>query len=63
LPDESPLQFATLYHVVSGENTQHYVRVYYIVEGDSFEYKDVLLPGSTWIESFSLENDTIMLAR
>ncbi|KAI8881943.1 hypothetical protein K501DRAFT_252215 [Backusella circina FSU 941] len=63
LPDESSLQFATLYHVVSGENTQHYVRVYYIIEEGVFEYKDILLPGSTWIESFSLENDTIMFAR
>ncbi|KAI8341868.1 hypothetical protein BC941DRAFT_414707 [Chlamydoabsidia padenii] len=60
----SPLQFALLYHTVENEFTRYYIRVYYLSkELGSFEYKDLVLPGTTWVKSFTLENDRIIFSR
>lgn len=62
--NHSSLQFAVLYHTVDNESTRYYVRVYYLVkELGSFEYKDLVLPGTTWIKSFALETDRIIFSR
>lgn len=62
------LQFGVMYHVVENETTRHYVRIYYLRDGDDgvsplFEYKDVRMPGTTWISAFSLEENGILFAR
>lgn len=57
-------QFAVMYHVVDDEDVQHYVRVYYYQpDEDGFIYKDVLMPGTTWINAFSLEAGSILYSR
>ncbi|CAO3595031.1 unnamed protein product [Absidia cylindrospora] len=62
--NHSTLQFAVLYHTVEDESTRYYVRVYYISnENESFEYKTLILPGTTWIKSFVLESNCILLQR
>lgn len=62
--NRSSLQFAVLYHTVDDESTRYYVRVYYLVkELGSFEYKDLVLPGTTWIKSFALETNRIIFSR
>ncbi|KAI8339510.1 hypothetical protein BC941DRAFT_253346 [Chlamydoabsidia padenii] len=66
------LQFAVLYQVLDDEDLQHWVRVFYFPTntdtGDSIvsaglEFKDVLLPGSSWISYFSLEPSSILYSR
>lgn len=62
------VQFGVMYHVVDNETTRHYVRIYYLRDGDDgvsplFEYKDVRMPGTTWINAFSLEENGILFAR
>ncbi|KAI7885119.1 hypothetical protein K492DRAFT_191207 [Lichtheimia hyalospora FSU 10163] len=62
------LQFGVMYHVVENETTRHYVRIYYLRDGDDgvsplFEYKDIRMPGTTWINAFSLEENGILFAR
>ncbi|KAI7871774.1 hypothetical protein BDF14DRAFT_1758712 [Spinellus fusiger] len=65
----SDQQFAILYHVLKEEEAQHYARVYYLpVDTEEslprpFEYKDCLMPGNTWVNSFSLERDNILFSR
>lgn len=65
--DNDSLKFAVMYHVVENETVKHYVRLYYVTHQDGqppvFEYKNVLLPGSTWILSFTLEKDSILYSR
>ncbi|KAF7726611.1 hypothetical protein EC973_008575 [Apophysomyces ossiformis] len=65
---QSSLQFAVLYHVLDGENMNHYVRIYYVIDDDDsgipvFKYKDLQLPGSTWINTLTLEKDLILFSR
>lgn len=67
------LQFAVLYHILDDEDLQHWARVFYFptntaLDDDStvsagLEYKDALLPGSTWISLFSLEPSAILYSR
>lgn len=64
--EDSQTQFAILYHQVENDNSLHYVRIYYTTtneEGNGFKYKDILLPGSTWINAISLENDSLIYSR
>ncbi|KAI9004815.1 hypothetical protein CLU79DRAFT_782702 [Phycomyces nitens] len=66
--EENELIFGVLYHVLEDEEAQHYVRVYYIpklttTHIPNFEYKDILLPGNTWVNSFSLEHHSILFSR
>ncbi|KAI8982139.1 hypothetical protein BDF20DRAFT_865145 [Mycotypha africana] len=63
-------QFATLYHEVQDDSSFHYIRIYYTTAEDlddeddiRFEYKDIQLPGSTFVNSFSLQNDSIIFSR
>lgn len=60
--DTGAIQFATLYHQVEDDIIKHYVRIYYLVN-DSFEYKDVLLPGNTMVTALSLEQESIIYSR
>ncbi|CAO3599202.1 unnamed protein product [Absidia cylindrospora] len=53
---------------VDNESSRYYVRVYYDssstnTQQHALEYKDLLLPGTTWIKSFVLENDFIIYSR
>ncbi|KAI8089692.1 uncharacterized protein BX664DRAFT_333657 [Halteromyces radiatus] len=63
------LQFAILYHVLNDDHIQHWIRIYYFSNDHNaifpagLEFKDVLLPGSTWISSFSLESNAILYSR
>ncbi|KAG0187913.1 hypothetical protein DFQ28_005685 [Apophysomyces sp. BC1034] len=64
---DSSLQLAVLYHVLDGEELTHYARVYYAINDDDntipvFKYKDVRLPGSTWINALTLEKDSILFS-
>ncbi|KAF7722862.1 hypothetical protein EC973_002623 [Apophysomyces ossiformis] len=59
-PDKE--RFAMLYNVLEDQSTKYFVRMYYIADG-VFEYKDMVLPGNTWIETFSLEDGLIIYAR
>ncbi|ORZ18159.1 hypothetical protein BCR42DRAFT_413271 [Absidia repens] len=66
--DDSALKFAVLYNTVDNESSRYYVRVYYYsssinTQQHTMEYKDLLLPGTTWIKSFVLENDFIIYSR
>ncbi|CAO3628658.1 unnamed protein product [Cunninghamella echinulata] len=60
---ESSLQFAVLYYIVENESPCYFIRVYYISNELNFEYKDLVLPGTTWIKSFTLEADSILISR
>ncbi|KAI9310858.1 hypothetical protein BX666DRAFT_2032570 [Dichotomocladium elegans] len=60
--EPNPIQFGAIYHVVENETSRHYARIYYMVE-DKFEYKDLRLPGSTWVNAFSLEKDELLVSR
>lgn len=63
---EDTWHFAVLYHQVDDVDSYHIVRVYYAVQsesGYSFEYKDVKLPGTTWINAISLEKDSLLFSR
>ncbi|KAI7900321.1 uncharacterized protein BX663DRAFT_518264 [Cokeromyces recurvatus] len=57
------MQFAVLYHQVDNDNSYHYVRIYYTTEENSFEYKDIRLPGTTWVDAISLEKDSLIFSR
>ncbi|CAO3579292.1 unnamed protein product [Absidia cylindrospora] len=66
------LQFGVLYHILDDDRIQHWVRVFYFantVDGDhslltrELEFKDILLPGSTWISTFSLESNALLYSR
>ncbi|KAI8143016.1 hypothetical protein BJV82DRAFT_114237 [Fennellomyces sp. T-0311] len=56
------LQFALMYHQLDNEDPQHMIRVYYLSPG-AMHYKDLLMPGTTWIDSFTLENNAILYSR
>ncbi|KAI8065414.1 hypothetical protein BC940DRAFT_82113 [Gongronella butleri] len=60
---DSPYKFALLYHIVRDESPQYFIRVYYQSNAGTIEYKDLILPGTTWIKSFSLEHDSILFSR
>ncbi|ORX62952.1 hypothetical protein DM01DRAFT_322339 [Hesseltinella vesiculosa] len=61
------LAFAVLYHTLHDDRLQHCVRVYYLpkqpLDATGLAYKDLRLPGSTWISRFSLEKQGIMYSR
>ncbi|CAO3614424.1 unnamed protein product [Cunninghamella blakesleeana] len=63
--EQTGLLFGVLYNVLSDENIQHWVRIYYTVDDHSagLNYKDVLLPGSTWVSAFTLEANAILYSR
>ncbi|KAG2206812.1 hypothetical protein INT47_007568 [Mucor saturninus] len=54
--------FGVLYHHVENDHSFHFVRVYYTVD-HVFEYKDIKLPGTIWVDSISLEYDSIIFSR
>jgi hypothetical protein len=54
--------FAVLYHQVVNDNSFHFVRLYYTVN-QAFEYKDIKLPGTIWVDSISLEKDSLIFSR
>ncbi|KAI9496524.1 hypothetical protein BDB00DRAFT_809201 [Zychaea mexicana] len=61
-PDD--IQFGILYHVIEDETSKHYVRIYYATDDNpAFQYKDILMPGTTWISAFSLERNEILYSR
>ncbi|ORX62982.1 hypothetical protein DM01DRAFT_1331081 [Hesseltinella vesiculosa] len=62
---QSLIQFALLYHTVNDESPQYFTRIYYLpsLQSASFEYKDFVLPGTTWIKSFSLEHASLLISR
>ncbi|KAL9543741.1 hypothetical protein MBANPS3_007966 [Mucor bainieri] len=62
------VQFAVLFHILEKDRVKHFVRVYYLANDNDgvaikFEYKDVLMPGSTKINAISLEQDSILFSR
>lgn len=64
--EESQTQFAVLYHKIENDNSYHYVRIYYTTfdkDQIAFEYKDIQLPGTTWIDEISLENSSLLYSR
>ncbi|KAL9537844.1 hypothetical protein MBANPS3_011413 [Mucor bainieri] len=60
-------QFAVLYHQVEDDNSYHFARIYYTTAKDrgsvDFEYKDIQLPGTTWVDAISLENSSLLYSR
>lgn len=60
-------QFAVLYHQIEDDSSYHFARVYYttVENGDQvvFEYKDIQLPGTTWVDEISLENSSLLYSR
>ncbi|OAD06234.1 hypothetical protein MUCCIDRAFT_155272, partial [Mucor lusitanicus CBS 277.49] len=60
-------QFAVLYHQIEDDNSYHFARVYYTTAEDgkqvAFEYKDIQLPGTTWVDEISLENSSLLYSR
>lgn len=60
-------QFAVLYHQIEDDNSLHFARVYYTTaqagEQVAFEYKDIQLPGTTWVDGISLENSSLLYSR
>lgn len=60
---ESPLQFAVLYYIIESESPCYFIRVYYVSNELQYEYKDLILPGTTWIKTFTLEADSILISR
>ncbi|KAI9307807.1 hypothetical protein BJ944DRAFT_261337 [Cunninghamella echinulata] len=67
--EQTGLQFGILYNVLRNENIQHWIRIYYTTnelrsDGSAgLDYKDVLLPGSTWVSAFTLEANAILYSR
>ncbi|KAI9323362.1 hypothetical protein BX666DRAFT_1886097 [Dichotomocladium elegans] len=59
------VQFAVLYHVLQDEDPQHIARVFYwpTEPSSTMEYKDLVFPGTTWIDSFDLEDSSIIYSR
>lgn len=62
------LQFGVMYHKIQDEVARHYIRIYYLREDEHrgmpvFEYKDVRMPGTTFIDAFTLEADSILYSR
>lgn len=56
--------FLILYHVVQDDFVSHYARLYYPSnDTGQYEYKDIMLPGSTWINSITLHEDSILFSR
>ncbi|KAI9028312.1 hypothetical protein CLU79DRAFT_738723 [Phycomyces nitens] len=57
--------FGVMYHVLYEEKIMHLVRVYYYSEQmpGNLLYKDLVLPGSVWPDTFSLEKDCILYSR
>ena len=65
--ESNEIQFGVMYHVVENESSKHYVRIYYAKDNNDdvpvFQYKDILMPGTTWISAFSLERHEILYSR
>lgn len=63
--EHTGLLFGVLYNVLRDENIQHWIRIYYTSDDHSagLNYKDVLLPGSTWVSTFTLEANAILYSR
>ncbi|KAI8372580.1 hypothetical protein EDC96DRAFT_499874 [Choanephora cucurbitarum] len=58
-------QFAVLYHQIDKDNSYHYVRIYYTEGQDdsTFKFRDIKLPGTIWVDSISLEKDSLLFSR
>ncbi|KAG1465086.1 hypothetical protein G6F55_001356 [Rhizopus delemar] len=54
--------YVVLYHVIQNDTVMHYARLYY-TRKNKFEYKDIQLPGSTWINSISLQDNSFIISR
>lgn len=65
--DKDTWHFAVLYHQVEDVNSYNFVRLYYTSKKNddnyTFEYKDIKLPGTTWINSIALEKDSLIFSR
>ncbi|ORY91984.1 hypothetical protein BCR43DRAFT_497594 [Syncephalastrum racemosum] len=62
-PHDPSMQFAVMYHVVHDQMPRHYVRIYSYQFQGGFRYRDVQLPGTTWIHAFSLERNALIYSR
>lgn len=58
----TPFQFGVLYHTLTDEHVHHDVRLFYIAD-NQMTYKDIRLPGSTWISAFAVEKNAILYKR
>ncbi|KAI8371551.1 uncharacterized protein BYT42DRAFT_580668 [Radiomyces spectabilis] len=64
IPDLESKPFGVLYYTIKQDIPRFYVRLYYLSLAQmTFEYKDLLLPGSSWINAFTLEKDSILYSR
>ncbi|CAO3652283.1 unnamed protein product [Mucor hiemalis] len=65
--DKDTWHFAVLYHQIEDVNSYNYIRLYYTSKKSdndyTFEYKDIKLPGTTWINSIALEKDSLIFSR
>jgi hypothetical protein len=55
-------QFGVLYHTLTEEHAHHDVRLFYMAD-NQMTYKDIRLPGSTWISTFSLGKNALLYKR
>jgi hypothetical protein len=62
--------FSILYQEIEGEDVKNIARVYYLpkpsdgsLEYDRFHYKELVIPGSTWISAFDLEDGMFIYSR
>lgn len=62
--EQQRLHFGAMYHILDEEDIRHVVRLYYQAASNMpFLFKDVILPGSSWIDAFTLERDYILYSR
>jgi hypothetical protein len=70
-PDASgKAYFAVMYQEIEGEDVKNIVRVYFtppskldVSDYGTFSYNEIVLPGSTWISAFSLEDGMLIYTR
>ncbi|CAO3675300.1 unnamed protein product [Umbelopsis ramanniana] len=70
-PDASgKAYFAVMYQEIEGEDVKNIVRVYFtppfkhnVSDYGTFNYNEIVLPGSTWISTFSLEDGMLIYTR
>ncbi|KAI8374269.1 uncharacterized protein BYT42DRAFT_575758 [Radiomyces spectabilis] len=57
------IQLAVLYYELENESYTLIVRVYYLLQDLSVQYKDLQLPGQLWPVTFSIEDNCIIYSR
>lgn len=62
--------FSILYQEIEGEDVKNIARVYYLskpsdgsLEYGRLHYKEFVIPGSTWISAFALEDGMLIYTR